>query len=166
MPFTKGHRYYPSKKPQHGRGAKTARKIAELSHEVRETIPPKLFVQWHLLVLMGKHPIVGENVNGDMYIEIKTNGGEVPTLDQQHSSIKWLTDRGYGQAANIIQLDAMLHGSGHDATPLAAMSSNALAELNDLFERERAKQLNAGASNETTKLEAPLATNVIDVDDE
>lgn len=117
MPFEKGHPGYPTR----------ARRVStkHLSSEIRERIPASIYVEFYLAVLQGKDPkiIEDEDTDSGMRVAWDERGGIPPTLEQKLQALKWLADRGYGQAPSVQHLEAVLRveHSGASALPVGKL---------------------------------------------
>lgn len=99
-----GHPYYPNKR----------RKIntRQLAAAVRDRIPAEIYVEFHLQVASGHDARLATDEEGELVVTWDERGGLMPSLDTRLASMKWLADRGYGQAPQMIQLEAELRASG------------------------------------------------------
>ncbi len=117
----KGHPFYPSKRRKMN--------TKHLAQEVREQVDARIYVEFQLAILAGHDPRL-EDDEGELRVTWDERGGIAPTLEQKVASLKWLADRGYGQAPQMIQLEAELRaGASSEALPIGALAPTTLAAL-------------------------------------
>lgn len=96
MPYEKGHKYH----------APRAKLLItkQLAADVRERVPGKIMVEWHLAIASGHDAKLAQDEEGDLYVNINERGATT-SQDQRTASMEWLTDRGYGKAAQLIHIE-------------------------------------------------------------
>src|SRR3990167_10626848 len=101
-----------------GHGAYISKVAKALAHEVRVEVPARIMVQWHKVILMGRSPILveDEDAEGGIAVAWQESGGVVPDATRQDASMKWLADRGHGQAAQLIAIEQTLRVDGSAST--------------------------------------------------
>ncbi len=144
MPFKPGHKFYPPKTdqpPSHIRAFRLAQR--NLSVAVREFgggAVAGLLVKFHVAVLCNVNPrfIQDEDDEWDVTWD---DHGTPPTLEAKQVSAKYLSDRGWGQAAQQINLEADIRaqmaqvGTGVDRGALATYTPDQLAGMTDMLTR-------------------------------
>lgn len=100
MPYEKGHKYHAPK----------ARRVnvRHLSGEVRDRLSASIFIDFHLAVASNRDPYIEVDEDGEPYVAVKERGAIEPTLEERLASMKWLADRGWGQAPQMLHVEQIM----------------------------------------------------------
>ena len=94
----------PRGKP--GRSKADAKAQLSLAWTLRENVPASFYLDWHTTIAMGYEPELVIDDEGNYTVTFNPRGGIKPTLQQKTDSVKWLADRQWGQAPQMIHLEA------------------------------------------------------------
>lgn len=153
-------------KPDRQSTAATRKYARSLSLAVREGVDPTWFVEWNLLIMQGKAPILRKNGNYTSgYHVVHDDTRPSPTLEQQERAIKFLTERGWGQPVQQLQLDAELRGQ------IASLQTNltleSLSGALTLQQREAiTRLLGPGVGAQSSGSPDPSDEDLVDAEDE
>jgi hypothetical protein len=130
---------------------------------VREFVDPTAITQFWAAILAGKNPTLVEIEDpetGETYHEVRYDerGGVPPTLEQKMRAAQEISNRGWGQPAQMIQLEAELRGQiDHTAggLSLGALPAAAVFALKDALNARRALQGQPASVIDATATERP-----------
>jgi hypothetical protein len=131
---------------------------------VRDCVDPTVLAEFYLAIVMGRNPTINEVEDEDgsrHVVEYPTNGGIAPTLEQKMRAVEALLNRGWGQPAQMIQLEAELRGQvDHNVGSLTAgaVPASAIYALRDLLNQRRALQPASVVDATATERALPAAS--------
>lgn len=135
--FQKGHPKFEPKL--------RAMRTRQLAQTVREHVSTDVMVWFHEAVVMGKDAKLTKDASEarpgmwDSDCELGVawpDNGLTPSLAERQASMKWLSDRGHGQAPQMVQVEASLRGSDTGNGSIAnLLPSTAVLEIGEMIAR-------------------------------
>jgi hypothetical protein len=121
-----------------------AMRTRQLASAVRDNISVEVIVWFHKAILMGhdakltddEDEAQGPYWDADCGVGVTWKaGGLAPTLDQRIASMKQLTDRGHGQAAQLIAVEQSIRveGGASGALDLGALPPALVLQVRELL---------------------------------
>lgn len=142
MPYEKGHQYYPPKDPDRipGRSREVSRRVRLLAVAVNEAIEPAVMVEYFKRRAMALPGVrFAEDDDGVVHV-VWDDVGPAPSASEVDAAVRWLADRGHGQAPQAIHLEASLraHALGNTVDHKQLGSGAPVLAMLDAFRRSRA----------------------------
>jgi hypothetical protein len=105
MPFQKGHEYMPPKDAMPGRNRASSKATRDIALVTREKCDPGVLVDFNIAIASGKAAkLETDEDTGELYVD-EDELGIKPTLAERVQAIKWLAERGWGQAPQMLHLE-------------------------------------------------------------
>lgn len=128
---TAGGRFGPGNRFGKGRPRHVATQARSIAYSVREGVPADVLRDLMLAIAAGHDAELARDEDGEWGVAWPESGGIRPTLEQRMSAVRWLTDRGWGQAASVVQVEADVRSRATtlQLDAIAPIKLIALAEL-------------------------------------